>query len=271
MLGKLLGKSKKKRVSDDNPFASIDLDESIDLDSGTIYIDDTVDESKVVQTTEVFQQAAANDPRAKKIAGGGGKVFLLDLNPFFKSMGTRKGDRAAQTFTRFCENWLSRQVAGGGAFELVRNEIFFFRLNLPNKEAGPKAVEIVNSIGQQYLRDAFNANLVPDMLGAVDEDSAMREGQIDPNKAMMALEQWRKLSYEQRQDLMANAWETEELPDDSGTYMVEIRNERPASVRVIRGPERRQKRVASYAGQEKRRRKYGRRASDNPRNGAAWK
>jgi hypothetical protein len=270
MLGKLLGKSKKKRVSDD-PFASIQLDESIDLEAGTIYIDDTIDETKVVQTTEVFQQAAANDPRAKKIAGGGGKVFLLDLNPFFKSMGTKKGERAAQTFTRFCENWLSRQVAGGGAFELVRNEIFFFRLNLPNTEAGPKAVEIVNSIGQQYLRDAFNANLVPDMLGAVDEDDAMRDGRIDASKAMVALEQWRKLSYEQRQDLMADAWETEEPPDDGGTYMVEIRNERPASVRVIRGPERRQKHAAAFAGPEKRRRKYGRRAGDNPRNGAAWK
>lgn len=272
MLDKLLGRGakKKRRPASDDPFASIELDDSIDLESGTIYIDDTIEEDKVVATTDVLKANTEVDPRSK-LSVTGGKVFLIDLNPFFKSIGTKKGERAAQNFIRFCENWLSRQVGGTGAFEIVRNEIIFFRLGLPNREAAAKAMEIVNSIGQQYLRDAFKPTLMPDLLGALDEADATRDGMIDADKAMIALEQWRKLDYEARRNLMANGWVTAEKPPDGGAYLVPIRAERKVSERVVRGPERRKKRTEPYDGPERRRRKYGRRASDDPRNGAAWK
>ena len=263
MLSKLLGKARRKRRSD----GGLELDASIDLDSGTIYIDDTIDPTKVVTTSEVFDQVekTKNEPKAAEpkkqptIAGGGAKIFILDLRPFFKAVGAKKGERAADSFVRFAENWLTRCIGPDGIYELVGGDTFFFRLNMPNRQAAQQAVRIVNEIGTQYLRDAYKPEeMLVDVLGAVDGN---KDGAIDAKSAGDSLAQWRALGREARRDAFANAWDTRDTPDDPTTYMVPIEKGRKASERVQRGADRR-KADKPINGQDRRRRKRGRRASD---------
>jgi hypothetical protein len=270
MLGRLLGKSKKKRVSND-PLAAIEVDESIDLESGTIYIDESIDPDRVVKTTEVFEQVAADDTRTR-LGGGGAKVFILDLRPFFKVLGTKKGESSALKFARFAENWLARSLGAGGIYEFIEGEIFFFRLNMPNHEAPAEAVKIINDIGSQYLRDAFKSEqMLPEVLGAVDEAEATRDGAIDLRRAAAVLGRWRAIGGKATMAAALFGGETADKAEvDTMALLVPIRAERPANQRVKRGPERRAKKAAAHAGPEKRRRRYGRRATDDPRNGASW-
>jgi hypothetical protein len=276
MLERLLGKSKAKpKPKAHDPLGGFEVDESIDLENGTIYIDDRIDEDRIVATSQVFEDAALTDERIAetKIAGGGGKVFAFDMRPFFRAIGTKAGERSADTFTRFCENWLARAVGKGGAYEFDGLEFFFFKLDLPNDEAVNEAIEIINEIGLQYLRDAFNADLVPQSIAPLDADKATdpATGKINRKMAFDALAGWRaihgtKPTMEQIVDFTSH-----DRPDEAMT-MVEVElNERPAAIRVQRGPDRRQRVRKIVSGKDRRVRKRGRRASDDPRNGAAWK
>lgn len=279
MLDRLLGKSKTKpkpKPKSNDPLGGFEVDESIDLESGTIYIDDRIDEDRIVATSQVFEDAALTDERiaeSKLAAGGGGKVFAFDLRPFFRAIGTKAGERSADTFTRFCENWLARAVGKNGAYEFDGAEFFFFKLDLPNAEAVNEAIEIDNEIGLQYLRDAFNPDLVPQSIAPLDADKATdpATGKINRKLAFDALAGWRaihgtSLTREQIVDFTSK-----DRPDEALT-MVEIElNERPAAIRVQRGPDRRQRVRKIVSGKDRRTRKRGRRASDDTRNGAAWK
>ena len=279
MFSKLLGKRKRR---DDDPLGGIELDDSIDLESGTIYIDDTIDPERVVKGSEVFDQkddkpedaAPTSAPTEKKstIAGGGAKIFLLDLAPFFKAIGTKKGDRAADSFTRFAENWLTRCIGTGGVYELVDGDVFFFRLNMPNREAAKQAVQIVNDIGTQYLRDAYKADvMLQDILGAVDAGlAAGRNGRIDAGGARDILKGWRTIEGRKLAASEVLEWGHSKTREDLAGYMVPIQTGRKASERVQRGPERR-KVAKAISGQDRRRRKHGRRESDKPGAKSVWR
>lgn len=273
MLAKLLGKSKLKPKGGGDPLGGFQVDEGIDLEKGTIYIDDTIDEDRMVAASQVFEDASVTDERIAntKISGGGGKVFALDLRPFFRAIGTKAGQRSADTFTRFCENWLSRAVGRGGAYEFDGLEFFFFRLDLPNNEAINEAIEIVNEIGLQYLRGAFNPDLVPQSIVPLDADKALdAKGKIDRKMAFDAMSQWRQINGREgltKEKIIEIARDrtAEEL-----TMIAIEAAERPAAARVQRGPERRKKVRAVKAELDRRKRKRGRRATDDTRNGAAW-
>lgn len=275
MLERLLGKSKAKpKPKSHDPLGGFEADDSIDLESGTIYIDDRIDEDRIVATSEVFEDAALTDERiaATKIAGGGGKVFAFDMRPFFRAIGTKAGERSADTFTRFCENWLSRAVGKGGAYEFDGLEFFFFKLDLPNDEAVNEAIEIINEIGLQYLRGAFNPDLVPQSIAPLDADKAIdANGKIDRKMAFDALAGWRALHG--RGDKMTKERLVEishDRPVEELTMIAIEAAERPAAMRIQRGPERRKKVRKIVKGEDRRKRKRGRRATDDMRNGASW-
>lgn len=275
MLERLLGKSKvKPKPKAHDPLGGFEVDDSIDLESGTIYIDDHIDEDRIVATSEVFEDAALTDERiaATKIAGGGGKVFAFDMRPFFRAIGTKAGERSADTFTRFCENWLSRAVGKGGAYEFDGLEFFFFKLDLPNDEAVNEAIEIINEIGLQYLRGAFNPDLVPQSIAPLDADKAIdANGKIDRKMAFDALAGWRALHG--RGDTMTKERLVEishDRPVEELTMIAIEAAERPAAMRIQRGPERRKKVRKIVKGEDRRKRKRGRRATDDMRNGASW-
>lgn len=270
MLSRLLGKTTKRKPGSADALGGFEIDESIDLDSGTIYIDDSIDPERVVATSSVFAETEAMDERTT-IAGGGAKIFAFDLRPFFKAIGTKAGQRPADTFTRFCENWLSRSVGPAGAYEFDGLEFFFFRLDLPNAEAVNEAIKIVNEIGMQYLRDAFNPDLVPQAIVPLDADKAVNDktGRIDRKAAFDALSQWREIHGKVLTEAQIVAASHDR--DEEKVLMIEIEAaERPAAMRIQRGPQRRQKERKIVKGEDRRKRKRGRRAADDTRNGASW-
>lgn len=279
MLDRLLGKSKTKpkpKPKSNDPLGGFEVDESIDLESGTIYIDDRIDEDRIVATSQVFEDAALTDERiaeSKLAAGGGGKVFAFDLRPFFRAIGTKAGERSADTFTRFCENWLARAVGKNGAYEFDGAEFFFFKLDLPNAEAVNEAIEIVNEIGLQYLRDAFNPDLVPQSIAPLDADKATdpETGKINRKLAFDALAGWRAIHGTSLTKEQIIDFTSKDRPDEALTMVAIEVADRPAAVRVQRGPDRRQRVRKIVSGKDRRVRKRGRRASDDTRNGAAWK
>jgi hypothetical protein len=275
MFERLLGKSKAKpKPKARASLGGLDVDDSIDLENGTIYIDDRIDEDRIVAASQVFEDAALTDERIAqtKIAGGGGKVFAFDLRPFFRAIGTKAGERSADTFTRFCENWLSRAVGKTGAYEFDGLEFFFFKLDLPNDEAVNEAIEIINEIGLQYLRGAFNPDLVPQSIAPLDADKAIdANGNIDRKMAFDALAGWRDLHG--RGDKMTKERLVEisrDRPVEELTMVAIEAADRPAAMRVQRGPDRRKKVRKIVKGEDRRKRKRGRRATDDMRNGAAW-
>jgi hypothetical protein len=229
--------------------------EGVDLEKGVIYIGD-LDERGTTSTEEVLTDVGNAD--VTPISGGGAKVFILDLKPFFKVIGTERGERAATTLIRFCDNWLSRAVGKTGAYIYPGEAAFYFRLGLPNDEAARAAVKIVNDIGLQYLRDSFKPQMVEEVLATVDEAEVMdSKGLLDPLKA-------EKIRLSGRTVRMKEDWTvaggfTQSKPEITAEWTV-VQETR---VRVPRGPERRVKK-RSIAGPDRRRRKYGRRSKDQP-------
>ena len=270
MLSRLLGKTTKRKPGSADALGGFEVDESIDLDSGTIYIDDTIDPERVVATSHVYAEADISEERTS-IAGGGAKIFAFDLRPFFRAIGAKPGERSADTFTRFCENQLSRSVGPAGAYEFDGLEFFFFRLDLPNAEAVPEALRIINDIGLQYLRDAFNPDLVAQAVVPLDFAKSTNEktGRIDRKAAFDALSQWRDIHGKVLTEahIVAASYDR----DREKVLMIEIEAaDRPAAMRMQRGPQRRKKERKIVKGEDRRKRKIGRRASDDPRNGASW-
>jgi hypothetical protein len=275
MLDRLLGRSKAKpKPKSHDPLGGFEVDDSIDLESGTIYIDDRIDEDRIVATSQVFEDAALTDERIAqtKIAGGGGKVFAFDMRPFFRAIGTKAGERSADTFTRFCENWLSRAVGKAGAYEFDGLEFFFFKLDLPNDEAVNEAIEIINEIGLQYLRGAFNADLVPQSIVPLDADKAVDEatGKINRKMAFDALAGWKTIHGKEPMTKERLFAISNDRVDEAVTMIAIEVADRPAAARIQRGPDRRRKVRKVVKGEDRRKRKRGRRAADDTRNGAAW-
>ncbi len=247
MLNKIFG---KRKPSDD-----LEKIEGVDLEKGVIYIGD-LDERGSTSTQEVLSDVG-NDADITPISGGGAKVFVLDLKPFFKVIGTERGQRAADTLVRFCDNWLSRAVGKTGAYIYPGEDAFYFRLGLPNDEAAQAAVKIVNDIGLQYLRDSFKPQMVEEVLASVDEAQVMdSKGRLDPVKA-------EKVRLSGRTVAMKQDWSTASFTQTKPEIVAEWRVSQETRVRVPRGPDRRVKK-RPIAGPDRRRRKYGRRSKDQP-------
>lgn len=137
-----------------------------------------------------------------------------------------------------------------------------------------EAIEIINEIGLQYLRGAFNPDLVPQSIAPLDADKAIDEktGKINRKMAFDALAGWRDLHGRGEPMTRERLVEISHERPVAEITMVEIEvAERPAAVRIQRGPDRRKKVRKIVSGTDRRVRKRGRRATDDMRNGAAWK
>ena len=146
-------KSKKKSKKSDDVMASIELDSSIDVESGTITIDDTPPE-EMLSTSEVLRESEE---------GEGGSishsvedvVYVLDLKPFFKVIDAEKGSKGAFKLVSLTENLLARTIGRHGTYTCQDNEMFFFRLDSKDIDGWKKASEIVNELGNHFLRGGF--------------------------------------------------------------------------------------------------------------------
>ena len=189
---------KKRNRDADGLSGAVELSDEIDLESGTITVDTSAPET-TVSTSEILQEkdAGAGDALIK---GQAGKVYILDLKPIFKAIGTTTGEKPARSLVRFCETLLSRTIGHDGTYTCQDDEIFFFQLKKSDGDGLRMASKIVNELGVQFLRGGFNAEeLISEVLGVVDAADAMGEdGRIDPDKSLQAL------SREQERDLGAD-------------------------------------------------------------------
>ncbi len=246
--------------------------EGIDLDSGTIIIDDTGGPQEIVSTGEVLREGFDHETDIF-FKGFTGTVFVLDLNPFFDSIGTTSNSRIGESLIAFALNILERELKGVGSFKNYSNEQFFFRLNKDDAEGWVMAAKAVNAIGEHFLRDSYNADdMISELLASVDvNDLKGANGVFDGAKALEnkqaiksvedAIQRseeplWEALNHNGIKRNKEAEWETE------------TKEMRDALKKVDRGPERRHKAVKAPAHMERRKTK-GRRDADNP-NKSVW-
>ena len=258
---------KKRNRDADGLSGAVELSDEIDLESGTITVDTSAPET-TVSTSEILQEkdAGAGDALIK---GQAGKVYILDLKPIFKAIGTTTGEKPARSLVRFCETLLSRTIGHDGTYTCQDDEIFFFQLKKSDGEGLRMASKIVNELGVQFLRGGFKAEeLISEVLGVVDAADAMGEdGRIDPDKSLQAL------SREQERDLELNRiWaptgEVEEVAEATQEWHEGVKDLRPAGKRVKRDTQRRKKK-RPIAGPDRRRKTRGRRDTDKS-NASVW-
>lgn len=187
LLGKLKSDGKKAaRNPGAMPSMSDFEDDSIDLETGTIKVDDAPPEHQI-STNEILQEVEVTADKAL-IKGQAGQIYILDLIPIFNAMGTKAGEKSAQSLVRFCETLLARAIGSKGTHNNDNNEKFLFQLVKIEMDGLLLASRIVNELGVNFLRGGFNAEeLVCDVLSVVDAENALDEnGRIIVSKALAA-------------------------------------------------------------------------------------
>jgi hypothetical protein len=269
LLGKLKGDGKKAgRKPGDMPSMSDFEDDSIDLETGTIKVDDAPPEHQI-STSEILQEVEVTADKAL-IKGQAGQIYILDLNPIFNAMGTKPGEKSAQSLVRFCETLLARAIGSKGTYNNDHDEKFLFQLVKIEMDGLLMASRIVNELGVNFLRGGFNAQeLVSDVLSVVDAENALDEnGRIIVSKALAAPRLERQESDNPDDDgpMWVPIGEVKEEEDPE--WSVAETTDRPAGQRVKRGPDRRRQK-RPIAGPDRRERPYGRRGTDDP-NVSVW-
>jgi len=275
----MLGSMRKKRAGTartEGMAGAKGAEDGVDMDAGIVLVDDSPPE-QTIATSEILRTG-------DRLSGAQpGKVFILDLGPIFKLLGVKPKDRPGHNLGRFCDNLLARSVARLGTYEAQGADIFLFRLNMDDDRASPPAIAIVNEAGNYFLRDGFQAEkLVPQMVDAVDAAEATNEdGSINVERALDAQSRRRRATEDKRQARAAKVlaptepnprpiFEQKPKPPPPEPEWIAVKGtDRPAGMRVKRGPERRGKYPKPIAGPERRIIAHGRRQSDDP-NVQAW-
>lgn len=277
----------KNKLGGESEFADTD-DSDMDLEAGIIRIDDSAP-TKIVSTSDVLDEE--NSWSSGAPSGAGGHIFVVDLNPFFKAMQATSESRIAKSLITFSETLIGRTLEGRGTFRLVGTDKFFLRLNVPDSEGWSEAANIVNDIGVNFLRDAFNPEVfLPRVLSAVDPENAFdADGNFSAKNAWNARKfpepetaaekklgaEWKPFSALDDGEAVfpppTREWEGKDIeapPTDKPKWTAEEIKTRAARMLTERGPERRAKKLKVKSG-ERRKRPYGRRDSDNP-NRSVW-
>jgi len=247
-------------------------DDGVDLESGTIVIDDSTGPKEIVSTGAILREGFDHETDIF-FKGFTGTVFVLDLNPFFDSIGTTSASRIGESLVAFAVNILDRELEGIGAYKNFKNEQFFFRLNKDDAEGWVMAAKAVNAIGEHFLRDAYEPDdMISELLATVDlNDLKGTDGEFDGDTALenkvsiTSLEDAIKHSVEPLWEKLNHAGVKGERNMNWETETKEMRN---ALDQVERGPERRQRKIDAPSRME-RRNNTGRRDSDNP-NKTVW-
>ena len=123
------------------------------LQFGTVSAEDVLREERGMEGQSLFQ----------------GRVFVLDLEPFFDAIGSTSS-RTAQNLIFMCENILSQRLGHGGAHSLYDDQIFIFRFeDEDDPEGWKKAKEIINEIGVNFFGESFKpGELGTDMISEID-------------------------------------------------------------------------------------------------------
>lgn len=252
---------------DDGLGGAID-DSGVDLESGTITIEEVSDD-EIVTTGDVLREGFDHESEAF-FKGFTGTVFVLDISPIYNVIGTLPNSRIGASLVTFAETLLHRELHGIGTFKNHGDAHFFFRLNKDDAEGWNLAAMCVNEIGEHFLRDRYKPDdMLPLMVAAVEEgDLKGKDGEF---KADYALERRKnQVDYEASQERKQREPEWEKLDRkklerlQNREWQEEAVQMRAALDHVSRGPDRR-KIKANHQGVEQRKQVKGRRDLDNPK------
>jgi len=287
--GGIFNRIKKTVAGDDNGgMSGVVENDGIDLETGTIIVDDSAPEV-TISTAEVLRESTKSED--KEVRGSEGKVFVIDLGPFFAVMGTDPSSKLGKNLIIFGENLLARVIGRTGTYTLHGQTQFLFRLSVDDVAGWKMASKIVNELGVQFLRDGFKPEeLLPEVLAMVDEKDAYNaDGSINVEGALAA-----RIPYEpepeRERDQNGPEWQYEEGYDPEAEksspewyhdpdadpdaefvpeWDADTESHRSAGARVSRGTERRQVKMKVNSKKERRKKSHGRRDTDDP-NTSVW-
>jgi len=148
---KFADKFKNLLKDDDEDFDSPD---GVNLDDGTIYIEDD-GEQRIVSAEEVVRIGDGHELNALS-QGDSECVYVFDPALFFESLGHDPESESAHKMLVFCENYFDRHIPKTGGFQHDDEEdVFFFRFSMREKEGWQEVYKLVNAVGDQLLRDSF--------------------------------------------------------------------------------------------------------------------
>jgi hypothetical protein len=286
--GGFLDRIKKTVAGDGNGgMNGVVEDDGIDLETGTIKVDDSPPEV-VISTAEVLRESTESE--SDVVRGNEGKVFVIDLGPFFEVMGTDPASKLARSLITFGENLLARIIGRSGTYTLHGDTAFLFRLTVDDVAGWKMASKIVNELGVQFLRDGFKPEeILPEVLAMVDEKDAYdADGNINVEKALEAripymeikivkdetgAEWFYEEGFDPEKKKVDPEWQHDPNVDPDAEYNpewdVDAEAIRSATSRVERGQERRKLKLKIQPEKNRRKNNHGRRDSDNP-NTSVW-
>lgn len=280
----------KKSVAGDaaGELSEFGTNDGVDLESGTIVIDDSAPETTIT-TTEILRAGTASEDAAAR--GDEGKVFVIDLGPFFTVMGSDSKSKIGKNLVIFGENLLARIIGRNGTYTLHGQTQFLFRLSVDDVKGWKMASKIVNELGVNFLRDSFKPEeMLPEVLAMVDaKDAYNADGSINIEKSLATRTSYKpavkvvekeqagpKWSYDKDVDPNEeknNDWFYGAGVDPDAVYTPEwnadAESQRSASARVKRGNQRRKFEANVDTKKNRRHLAHGRRDSDNP-NTSVW-
>ena len=284
----ILDRIKKSVAGEEDGMSGVIENDGIDLESGTIIVDDSPPEITIT-TAEVLRESTESEDEA--IRGNDGKVFDIDLGPFFEIMGTDLNSKLAKNIITFVENLLARVIGRTGTYTLHGATQFLFRLSVDDVAGWKMASKIVNELGVQFLRDGFKPEeLLPEVLAMVDEkDAYNKDGSINIENALAARipyepepervldktgPEWAYAEgYDPEAEEETPEWAHDPDVDPDVEYVpewdVDDESNRSASTRVPRGVERRKNKMKVNPKKNRRKQSHGRRDKDNP-NTSVW-
>ncbi|MEK9677182.1 MAG: hypothetical protein VW169_02180 [Rhodospirillaceae bacterium] len=262
LLERVSGRFKRLSESRNNDGKSVN---GVDLEKGTINIDVEGLGHDEVGTRDVFREGDENEGRAMLVADDP-SVYIIDLHPFYKAIGTETGSRLANGLLEAAENMLERRLKGEGNFTNRDNEIILFRFRTSREDGLRVAVGFVNEIGRHFLRDAYKSeDFVEQVINMSESKTAVDDdGNIDVDNAL----KYRLIVDRSTEQEFATEWDADESdgyrePMELMELAVEIHH-RHTSEKIERtGVDRRQMSLP-FEGEDRRKKQRGRRDEGNP-------
>jgi hypothetical protein len=264
------------------------LAESLRSDEGPTATD--ID-NEVASAVKAINGAKIDTVDAKDVLSGGwgeagAMVYIMDLEPLYELIGSRKG-RLVAALHETCDTVFSQDVDLGDGRATFRGDQFFMRFFKTDKTEGfRKAATIINEIGTRIFGDRFLPMEIPNLLVVADAaDITNADGSLNSEMAAAVVQsgglsvamdkpgtdtpgwlsmRWNSIFGSGASDI-GSTKEPDSGPEPIPEWSEQEREKRDTGQWCERGSERRRTKKRVYQGGEKRKSWRGRRYIDSMR------
>ncbi|MDP7242090.1 MAG: hypothetical protein QF639_04940, partial [Rhodospirillales bacterium] len=249
-------------------------------------------DNEVESAVKAINGAKIDTVAAKDILSGGwgeagAMVYIMDLEPLYELIGSRKG-RLVAALRETCDTVFSQDVALGQGRASFRGDQFFMRfINTDKTEGFRQAATIINEIGTRIFGDRFQPMQIPGLLVVADAgDITNADGSLDSEKTAAVVQSgglsvamdkpgtdapgWLTMRWNSTfgggapsADLSEPSISEEPDPIAIPEWLEQAQQTRAASQWKKRGSDRRKRTSGNYMNGEKRKSWLGRRTVDN--------